>query len=445
MKAFIVFTRIPLEHKTKTRLLPYYTPKQCVGLHIAMLKDLARTLNGLDASVKTYIYYLPEGDVSIIKNIFGDDKTYREQRGEDLGDKMYNAISEVLAEGAEAVSLSGTDIPMLSAEDIESSFTFLENNDIVLSPTEDGGYYLVGMKKANKEIFDIEGYGTGSVYENTKQKIEDMGLSLGTGRRHRDIDTKEDIKAYYGIIRTDLDFRKTHTAIFLKENKSIAIIIPTYNEEETIVSLMNQLKGIKDRCEIVFVDGGSTDNTIKLIEESKFRLLHSKKGRNNQMNLGALSVEADILFFLHCDSVLPPHPLEEILDLMEEHRAGCFGIAFKSLSPLMFICRYISNHRVFDRKVMFGDQGIVIDRDLFMEIGMYPDLPIMEDYQLSLTLKEKGVKLGMARHRIYTSARRFKGGPIRKLRLMWKMNRLRAKYRRGVNIEEISAMYKDVR
>jgi len=55
------------------------------------------------------------------------------------------------------------------------------------------------------------------------------------------------------------------------------------------------------------------------------------------------------------------------------------------------------------------------------------------------------VKLGMARHRIYTSARRFKGGPIRKLRLMWKMNRLRAKYRRGVNIEEISAMYKDVR
>lgn len=445
MKAFIVFTRIPLEHKTKTRLLPYYTPKQCVGLHIAMLKDLAETLNCLDNSIKIYIYYLPEGDVSIIKNIFGDDKTYREQRGEDLGDKMYNAIFEVLSEGVSAVSLSGTDIPLLSAEDIESSFTNLENNDIVLSPTEDGGYYLVGMKKADKEIFDVEGYGTGSVFENTKQKIEDMGLSLGTGRRHRDIDTKEDIKAYYGIIRTDLDFRKTHTAIFLKENKSIAIIIPTYNEEETIVSLMNQLKGIKNRCEIVFVDGGSTDNTIKLIEESKFRLLHSKKGRNNQMNLGALSVEADILFFLHCDSTLPPNPLEEILDLMEVYRAGCFGIAFKSLSPLMFICRYISNHRVFDRKVMFGDQGIVIDRDLFMEIGMYPDLPIMEDYQLSLTLKEKGVKLGMARHRIYTSARRFKGGPIRKLRLMWKMNRLRAKYRRGVNIEEISAMYKDVR
>ena len=217
MKAFIVFTRIPVENKTKTRLLPYYTPKQCVGLHLAMLEDLAETLNRLDNSIKIYIYYLPEGDVSLIKNIFGEDKTYRKQRGEDLGDKMYNAISEVLSEGASAVSLSGTDIPMLSAEDIESSFTVLENNDIVLSPTEDGGYYLVGMKKANKEIFDIEGYGTGSVYENTKQKIKDMWLSLGTDRRHRDIDTKEDIKAYYEIIRTDADFRKTHTATFLKK------------------------------------------------------------------------------------------------------------------------------------------------------------------------------------------------------------------------------------
>ena len=445
MKAFIVFTRIPVENKTKTRLLPYYTGKQCVGLHTAMLKDMAETIKKLDASIKTYIYYLPEGDLSILKNIFGDEAEYREQIGDSLGDKMYNAISEVLSEGTEMVSLCGTDIPELSSADVEKSFELLLRNDTVLFPTADGGYYLVGMKKANKDIFDIEGYGGNTVFEKTLAKIEDLGLSLGVGAIHRDIDTKEDIKAYYERMYTDENFRKTHTARFLKKNKKIAIIIPTYNEEETVESLQNQLENLRGRCEIVFVDGGSRDKTVELIDTSKYRLLHSKKGRNNQMNLGAESVEADILFFLHCDSILPPNPLEEILDLMEKYRAGCFGIAFKSFSPLMFICRYISNHRVFDRKVMFGDQGIIIDRDLFMEIGMYPDLPIMEDYQLSLTLKEKGIKLGMAKHRIYTSARRFKGGPIRKLKLMWKMNRLRAKYRRGVDIEEISAMYKDVR
>ena len=149
MKAFIVFTRIPVENKTKTRLQPYYTGKQCVGLHTAMLYDMAETIKSLDASIKTYIYYLPEGDLSVLKVIFGDKAEFREQAGESLGDKMYNAISEVLSEGAEMVSLSGTDIPELSSTDVESSFRLLIENDIVLSPTEDGGYYLVGMKKAD--------------------------------------------------------------------------------------------------------------------------------------------------------------------------------------------------------------------------------------------------------------------------------------------------------
>ena len=111
----------------------------------------------------------------------------------------------------------------------------------------------------------------------------------------------------------------------------------------------------------------------------------------------------------------------------------------------MFTCRVISNHRIKDRKVMFGDQGIFIDRELFFEAGMFPEIPIMEDYQFSLTLKEMQVKLGMTGKRIYTSDRRFPKGTIPKLKLMWKMNRLRSMYRKGVPIERISDMYRDVR
>ena len=94
---------------------------------------------------------------------------------------------------------------------------------------------------------------------------------------------------------------------------------------------------------------------------------------------------------------------------------------------------------------MFGDQGIFVDRELFFEVGMFPDLPIMEDYQFSITLKERGIKLGMAKHRIYTSARRFEGSTVEKLRVMWKMNRLRAMYRDGVEPEKIAMLYRDVR
>ncbi len=444
-RALIIFTRVPEENKTKTRLMPHYSPAQCVGLHVAMLKDLAVQIKSIANETAVFIYYTPAADISVLENIFGTKICYKLQAEGELGEKMYKAIAETLEAGYELVNLMGSDIPEVTAKDIEEAFKILENKDVVFGPTLDGGYYLVGMKKPICEIFNIESYGGASVFEDTKRAVKNMGLEPGYCRKCSDIDTSSDIEEYLVRMEHDEAFRKTNTGRYLLDNRKIAIIIPTYNEAETVTSLQRQLEHLREECEIVFVDGGSTDNTTALIDSTRFRLLHSKKGRNNQMNLGAESVEADILFFLHCDSELPADPVKEIRELMAKHRAGCFGIAFRTLSPLMFICRYISNHRVFDRKVMFGDQGIVVEKKLFMEAGMYPDLPIMEDYQFSLTLKEMGIKLGMTRHRIYTSARRFKGGPVRKLRLMWKMNRLRKKYRDGVDINIIAAMYRDVR
>ena len=87
--------------------------------------------------------------------------------------------------------------------------------------------------------------------------------------------------------------------------------------------------------------------------------------------------------------------------------------------------------------------GLGID-NLYVEVDA-PEIPIMEDYQFSLTLKEMGIKLGMADRRIYTSDRRFPKGTIPKLKLMWKMNRLRKLYRDGMDTEDLARMYRDVR
>lgn len=224
----------------------------------------------------------------------------------------------------------------------------------------------------------------------------------------------------------------------------VSIIIPTYNEETTIERLLETLEPLKGRCEILFVDGGSTDRTLKLLN-GEYPVISSEKGRAKQMNRGAMASHGEVLFFLHCDSEVPANALEEIERVMQNHRAGCFGIAFHSYNFFMFTCRVISNHRVKDRKVMFGDQGIFVERELFMEAGMFPDMPILEDYQFSITLKEKGIRLGMTRSRIYTSDRRFQGNTAEKLKLMWLMNRLRAMYRDGVPVEEIARLYGDVR
>lgn len=222
----------------------------------------------------------------------------------------------------------------------------------------------------------------------------------------------------------------------------VSIIIPVYNEEKTIRPLLRTLEPVKEKAEILFVDGGSTDKTLSLIPE-EYTVIRSSKGRARQMNLGAEKSSGDVLFFLHCDSEIPADAIEQIKTVMRKYRVGCFGIAFHSKNIWMKCCQVISNHRIKDRKVMFGDQGIFIRRKLFFEVGEFPDLPIMEDYQFSLTLKEMGVKIGVARKRIYTSDRRFSGGG--RLRIMWKMNRLRAMYRRGEDINKIAALYKDVR
>lgn len=222
----------------------------------------------------------------------------------------------------------------------------------------------------------------------------------------------------------------------------VSIIIPVYNEEKTIRRLLRTLEPVKEKAEILFVDGGSTDRTLNLIP-GEYTVLIGAKGRARQMNLGAEKSGGDVLFFLHCDSEIPGDAIEQIETVMRKYRAGCFGIAFHSKNIWMKCCQIISNHRIKDRKIMFGDQGIFIRRKLFFEMGGFPDLPIMEDYQFSLTLKEMGVRIGIAKKRIYTSDRRFAEGG--RLRVMWRMNRLRAMYRKGVEIERIAELYRDIR
>ena len=152
--------------------------------------------------------------------------------------------------------------------------------------------------------------------------------------------------------------------------KSISIIIPVYNEASTIKQLMDNLEYFRDKSEIIFVDGGSSDNTKSIIEKRYRVVVSPKKGRASQMNYGASLSGGDILFFLHADSHLSPDALERIHEVMEKgYKAGCFKIKFDSRSIIMKICGFMSNLRVRLRNIAFGDQGIFIDRKYFYGLG----------------------------------------------------------------------------
>ena len=440
--AIIIFTRAPLPGMTKTRLMPFFSPAACAKLHRCFLQDIEKECRRVEADV--YIAYTPENAQRDLVPIFGHDRKYFPQGAGNLGDRMYHGIQKVLTQNYDACILIGTDIPELKAEHIKQGFAVLQNKDIVLGPTNDGGYYLVGMKVPECKVFAQNSYGHGNVLEQTTRYLRSQGITIGYTARLTDIDRPEDVRKFKDQMRNNRKLQRTETGKYLLRNSKISIIVPIYNEEATIGRMQEQLRPLKGRCEIIFVDGGSSDRTLERIS-SEFRLLHSQKGRQHQMNLGARKSSGEILFFLHCDSELPRKPLEQIRYVMKDYRVGCFGIAFHSCNFFMFTCRIISNHRIKDRKVMFGDQGIFIDRSLFFAVGMFPDLPIMEDYQFSLTLKARGERIGITKDRIYTSDRRFPIGTLEKLKMMWKMNRLRKMYRDGADIAKIADAYRDIR
>ena len=192
-RAIICFTRIPRPGVTKTRLLPILSGEQCAGLHAAFLQDLAAVYSQADADL--FVAYTPDPDWEVLRAIFPAASGFFPQEGADLGEKMYRAICHVLHTGYGEVILTGADLPLLTAAHIKSGFAALKNADIAMGPTSDGGYYLVGMKKPHRAIFENQSYGGATVLENTVAAAGAAGLSVSLATPCDDVDTPEDLRA----------------------------------------------------------------------------------------------------------------------------------------------------------------------------------------------------------------------------------------------------------
>ena len=220
----------------------------------------------------------------------------------------------------------------------------------------------------------------------------------------------------------------------------ISIITPIYNESSKIGDFLQELNKLSGDFEVLFADGGSTDDTVSKIPNN-YRVIPCGKGRAVQMNTAAKEDTGDYVWFVHCDSRIPSEGIQQIENSGADF--GCFHIGFDYDGPFMGCNTFMSNRRAIMDHIAFGDQGIWIKRDLFLAQGGFPELPIMEDYEFSRRMKAQKIRLNVLPGRIITSGRRYQTS--HPLKTMWSMIWLRHLYRRGMDIQEIAQRYKDIR
>jgi len=210
--------------KTKTRLQPFLDGEACCLLHQAFLLDIYDVLKKIKTDCDILVYYTPEGHLSALQALLPDVNHFFPQQGQDLGEKMFTAIAEVLHKGYESCLLLGSDVPLLQVDAIDDAFQLLETSDIVICPTEDGGYYLIGMKEPCKEVFSLEMYSVETVFEKTQQSAFDIGKTCAVGLPTRDVDEPHDLlwlKESLALVQNDsnLATREVLQKIFFEKRE----------------------------------------------------------------------------------------------------------------------------------------------------------------------------------------------------------------------------------
>lgn len=206
--AVICFTRVPKAGKTKTRLMPRLSGAQCAQLHWAFLRDLSKIYDSLDADL--LVAHTPDPDWADLKAVFPH-AVFFPQVGDGLGEKMNHALNLALSMGYDKCLLTGSDLPLVTKAHLQSGFDALEQADVTLGPTADGGYYLVGVKAESTFLFENQTYGGSSVYENTLAAVRAAGKSFCPSLPCDDVDTPEDLQALITGLNPN-----SHTAAYLR-------------------------------------------------------------------------------------------------------------------------------------------------------------------------------------------------------------------------------------
>lgn len=403
----IIFTRFPEPGTTKTRLISVLGPEGAARLqHDLTRRVLARARELRELAAAEIEVRFDGGDAEKMATTFGRDLAYAPQGPGDLGCRMERAFEGSFADGVGQAVLMGADCPGVTAELLRKAFAQLIDNDLVLGPAEDGGYYLIGLRHHEPVLFREIAWGSDGVFDETMCRARRRSLRVGLLETLSDIDRPEDLAAWQENMRRQ-------QAIGTGEER-LSVVIPTLNEAAYLPSTLESLAGARD-AEIIVVDGGSDDGTPQIARRAGCRVLRTVRNRAFQLNAGADVAEGSFLLFLHADTRLPVGFDAAVRSALAEHgvAGGAFRLRIDTPGwPLRIIEQAVAlRSRLF--QMPYGDQGIFVRTETFRQIGGFPDLPIMDDFELIRRLRQQG-KVEVLSLPATTSGRRWRElGPWR--------------------------------
>jgi rSAM/selenodomain-associated transferase 2 len=209
----------------------------------------------------------------------------------------------------------------------------------------------------------------------------------------------------------------------------ISVIIPALDEEASIARTIRSCRE-SGPCETIVVDGGSRDRTVEIARGLADAVIIAPRGRAAQMNAGAAVARGEVLLFLHADTLLPAGSATAVLAALNDPAVvgGAFRVRLAAsrgaggyVRTLLGITGRMIGARAHVTSTFTGDQAIFVRAGTFRRVGGYPEIPLMEDVELSRRMRRAG-KTVLLPLRVETSGRRWEAwGPLRTVLFMWRL------------------------
>ena len=380
-----MLTRHPDHGQAKTRLVPAVGHQGAAAIHRTLAAWAASEVLALGATreAETEIWY-DRGSPHRMRAWLGSLPRYRVQPSGDLGRRLRTVFETAFREGAHRCVAVGSDCPAMTAAHLRKAFAALETTDIVLGPATDGGYWLIGISAgsagvAMSSLFTGIRWGSAAVLRQTLERARACRLRVALLEELADVDRPEDLREW----RRHLDAPTGATRV--------SVVIPTLNEQASVgAAIASGQRGGAE--EVVVSDGGSTDATREIAAAAGAVVVEAPRGRARQMNAGAAVATGDTLLFLHADTILPPRAGALVRRALAppEVVGGAFSFTASGAGAWDLVLTTGGRLRCALSGHPYGDQGLFVRARTFRALAGFPDLPIMEDWELVRRLRTLG-------------------------------------------------------